>query len=87
MVPGDIVKIAEMPLLGTGKTDYASAAASPWRRWAWMRRLERHPQTGDRSIPEGERRQSRRPVTSQIDPKPTLVVHGANGRFAPHLGH
>jgi acyl-[acyl-carrier-protein]-phospholipid O-acyltransferase/long-chain-fatty-acid--[acyl-carrier-protein] ligase len=25
MVPGDIVKIAEMPLLGTGKTDYTSA--------------------------------------------------------------
>jgi acyl-[acyl-carrier-protein]-phospholipid O-acyltransferase/long-chain-fatty-acid--[acyl-carrier-protein] ligase len=25
MVPGDIVKVAEMPLLGTGKTDYTSA--------------------------------------------------------------
>ena len=25
MVPGDIVKVAEMPLLGTGKTDYAAA--------------------------------------------------------------
>ena len=25
MVPGDIVKVGEMPLLGTGKTDYTSA--------------------------------------------------------------
>ncbi len=59
MVPGDIVKVAEMPVLGTGKTDYSSARRH--RAWRCSGSTQR-PELRDSTKPLGSPTQPHLPA-------------------------